>query len=232
MQIQAPRKRFDNDGVDALALASGTIPHGAVDLLGNGTDRVLHAHDAGSILRSCRQRNCHSRTAWRTTRNTTGPVRRAAAYRTGRFGIPDPVIHLLSEASHEVVDGGVRAARSPHAHQRKVLRSSALPGRDVGSSAGPEDAAAGRAGSGTVFPSPADELYSPHESRRRRRERTRDRRGPRTRPCPQRSQDPGPRLRAEPGGHGRGHGRGARARRRARNRRRNRVRGRGRRDRR
>ena len=34
MHVQTARKRFDDNGVDALALASSSIPHGTVDRLG------------------------------------------------------------------------------------------------------------------------------------------------------------------------------------------------------
>lgn len=63
MHVQTARKRLDDNGVDALALAPCSIPHGAVDRLWDGTDRVLHAHDAGSVFKSCRQHNRRYRAA-------------------------------------------------------------------------------------------------------------------------------------------------------------------------
>ena len=57
MHIQTARKRFDDNGVDTLALASGTVPLGTVDSLGDRTDRVFNAHDAGGVFGNCRQRN-------------------------------------------------------------------------------------------------------------------------------------------------------------------------------
>ena len=51
MHIKTACERFDDDGVDTLALASGPVPHGPVDRLGDGTDRLLNAHDASGVVR-------------------------------------------------------------------------------------------------------------------------------------------------------------------------------------
>lgn len=80
--LQTASDGFDDNRVEALAFALGTLAKGAIDGLGNRPDRVLHAHGAGNKFgdRWLCQRSPSKAGAWTsaTERSELGPIVTAA----------------------------------------------------------------------------------------------------------------------------------------------------------
>ena len=57
VQLQTAGNRFDDDSIEAFRFPPCPLPNRAVDRIGDGTNRVLRAHNAGNVVALRRQCN-------------------------------------------------------------------------------------------------------------------------------------------------------------------------------